>query len=212
MRFQRSPHSCKRPLSGSSLRQLEAVVQDGLVEKIHSWSPPRDQMQETHRLKIKSSVLYYTKKEKIQSSLPLLAPASQLWRPGFSDVSPRSPTKPATSSVLWWQSVRPESQPAHSKDHGAHCFPARHSLWGGGLDHPRIPEHGTAAAPLSLGGGIQCGGRLSHLSECHNRWDFRTLPLLPSGQMESFGYLELPPRVTSYLLRSRLQCSVIFPE
>lgn len=65
-----------------------------------------------------------------------------------------------------------------------------HSGGGGGLDDPRIPQHGTAAAPLSLGGGIQRGGRLSHLSECHNRWDFRTLPLLPSGQMESFGNFE----------------------
>lgn len=37
-------------LSGSSPRQLEAVIQDGLVGKTHSWSPTRDEKQETQKL------------------------------------------------------------------------------------------------------------------------------------------------------------------
>lgn len=78
-------------------------------------------------------------------------------------------------------------RPGHTKDftNGSCCLPAG---WPelGGLAHPVIAVHGTAAAHRSNRGWVKCGGQISYPSGCDNHWDLNLLNL-PFSQSQVFG-------------------------
>lgn len=118
---------------------------------------------------------------------------NQSWLPPLAPPKAANVPKTPTSSVLQWQNIHPEAwrlwiwslvkscqiqnkntKMVHSVSVlGTHC----------GLDHPLIPECGTAVANLYLRGGIKCGAQISH------HWDFSTYTLYPPllEQIQSLG-------------------------